>query len=245
MKAMLPCTVGSDVLGTPFLVAVCVTTKPRSIRRQPLPRDCLPRASHTAAVPGHYNVRRDSDEHLPCTRKNSMKQRGFGLLMYLLLALAILAAIASLVWWADANIETSAGVKKGEANIRQEWSDAVKEQQEKEVAQSDKAARNLEADRAKRKPIYRTITVAVDRIVARDIYRNVCLDPDGLRIARCAIRGESTDTCKPDDPLPGPPKPSGRDGGERLTLDYLLGGSLSGLSGKAPGTDGGGSVNGR
>lgn len=48
------------------------------------------------------------------------RQRGFGLLE-LGIVLGILVALGTLVWWADANIETSAGVDRGRADKQAEW----------------------------------------------------------------------------------------------------------------------------
>ena len=37
--------------------------------------------------------------------------------------------------------------------------------------------------------VYQTITETVDRIVERPVYRNVCLDDDGVRALNAAVRG--------------------------------------------------------
>jgi hypothetical protein len=51
----------------------------------------------------------------------------------------------------------------------------------------------LEQARHERKIVYRTITQQVDRIVARDVYRNVCLDADGLSAVNAALAGKPVD----------------------------------------------------
>ncbi len=89
-----------------------------------------------------------------------------------------------------------------------------------------KQAEKLEVKREKAKIIYRTITKEVDKVVERPVYRNTCLDADGLRLARCAIRGQSPDTCKPDKPLPGAPLALRWDWSLGSALDYRLGGPL-------------------
>lgn len=53
----------------------------------------------------------------------TVRQRG-SIIVYAALALAILAGIGALIWWADANIATSAGVRKGETNITAKWEKA-------------------------------------------------------------------------------------------------------------------------
>ncbi len=115
------------------------------------------------------------------------------LLLYGFVALAVLGLIGTGVY----------KVKEwGADEVRLEWAEANKERREAEAKKISAAAKALEVDRGKAKIVYRTITREVDRIVTRDVYRNVCLDADGLRIARCAIRGESTDRCQPDKPVP-------------------------------------------
>ena len=132
------------------------------------------------------------------------------LLLYGFVALAIMAAVGTGVY----------KVKKwGADEVRAEWSAANDKARAEEAAKGDAAAKGLEADREKTKTIFRTITKAVDRIVDRPIYRSVCLDADGLRLARCAIDGKSADSCKPDSPVPVPTKPSGRHRGLSLTMD--------------------------
>lgn len=144
-----------------------------------------------------------------------MRQRG-SIIVYLVLALAILGAVAGLIWWADANIATSAGVKKGEANVTAKWEKANREQRAKEAQQAAGAAQKLEVSRAKSRVVYRTITQDVDRVITRDVYRNVCLDADGLRIANAALNGGADPAApKPDRPVPGSDVPAGRVWGER------------------------------
>lgn len=148
-----------------------------------------------------------------------MKQRG-QILMYLVLALAVIAGLYGLYALVDANWETSAGVKKGESKVRAEWSEAVQEQRDKEEKQGNTASAGLEGDREKTKVVFRTVNNEVEKIVERSIYRDRCLDDDGLRIARCAIRGQGADSCKPDQPMHPAPGTSGRNGSLSIALDY-------------------------
>lgn len=53
-------------------------------------------------------------------------------------------------------------------------------------------AAQLEQSRHDRKTIYRTITRDVEKVVTRDVYRNECLDTDGLRIVNDALAGART-----------------------------------------------------
>ena len=133
-----------------------------------------------------------------------MNQRGFGLIAYLVLGLAVLASISAIIWWADANIATSAGVKKGENSKQAEWDKANKDQREKEEKQASTAATKLEVSNVKARVVYRTITREVDKIVEKEVYRHVCFDADGVRLANAALRGEIAPPAKPEKPMPGP-----------------------------------------
>lgn len=48
--------------------------------------------------------------------------------------------------------------------------------------------------------VYEVITETVDKIIERPVYRNVCIDPDGLRSLNAAVRGSADD--------PGQPRPA-------------------------------------
>lgn len=54
---------------------------------------------------------------------------------------------------------------------------------------ADSAAAAHEADKARHRVEFQTIYSEVERVVEKPIYRNVCLDPDGLRALDAAIRG--------------------------------------------------------
>ena len=84
----------------------------------------------------------------------------------------------------------------GTAWKTQEWRHGAKEAERLEqVAESkrineraaDGAATGHEKDKAKAKVQYRTIYQEVERVVQKPIYRNVCLDDDGVRLISNAI----------------------------------------------------------
>ena len=100
------------------------------------------------------------------------RQRGFGLIIYAVMALAILGALAGLYALVDNSWETSAGIEKGEANITAKWEkenreaevEAKKQRRASELLAAELArqlivaegdaedyARQLEQERAKRK----------------------------------------------------------------------------------------------
>ena len=143
-----------------------------------------------------------------------MRQRGFvpvGLILYAVAGIAIIAAV-----WAFHNH----GVKQGRAEIQTKWDKANKDQRDAEAKKSAKASTKLEKSNVKARIVTRTVTEYVDRVVERPIYRNVCLDADGLCIARAAIRGESADTCKPDKPVSYTSGSGGWNGKVSLAMDY-------------------------
>lgn len=116
------------------------------------------------------------------------------LLMYGLLALAVLAGLGGIY---------GAGYRSGSNAVHNEWQTASREQRDMEAKAAQKAAEKKEQGDAKARVVYRTITKTVDRIVERPSYRIDCLDPDGLRAARDAIGGKVSDPPVVDKPLPG------------------------------------------
>ncbi len=60
----------------------------------------------------------------------------------------------------------------------------------------------LERARHDRKVVYRTITQQVEKVVARDVYRNTCLDVDGVSIINAALAGKPVDPGQLDATVP-------------------------------------------
>lgn len=56
------------------------------------------------------------------------------------------------------------------------------------VRQIDKASEGYEADRSSAKTEFTTITKEVERVIEKPVYRNVCIDDDGLRQLERAAR---------------------------------------------------------
>lgn len=50
---------------------------------------------------------------------------------------------------------------------------------------------DLERARHEKQVVYRTITRRVEKVVERDVYRNVCLDDDGVRLVNSALAGRA------------------------------------------------------
>ena len=132
-----------------------------------------------------------------------MKQRGIAFLT-VLPYLAGLVMVGGIIFWADRNIATTAGVKKGEAKVQARWDEAVAVQREEEIQRSLMAAAGLAEDRARRRETNKEITLYVDKFIDRPVYRNVCLDDSGLLCLRSVIEGKIAVGCKPDGNMPRP-----------------------------------------
>ena len=118
-----------------------------------------------------------------------MKHQHGSIILYALLAIALLGIIGGGLWKAR---------QAGYQAAKLECEEAARAQREAEAKQAAAAATGLEVKREKAKVVYRTITQNVDKIVERPVYRNVCLDADGLRELNAAVRGEVANPTKPD-----------------------------------------------
>jgi len=68
---------------------------------------------------------------------------------------------------------------------------------------ADQGAAGHEADKARIRTQYITLTEEVERVVQKPVYRDVCLDDDGLRILAGAITGQPA----AGQPAPAVPRP--------------------------------------
>lgn len=68
---------------------------------------------------------------------------------------------------------------------------------------ANRAATGFEKDRTQNATRTRTITIEVDKIIDRPVYRNVCLDADGLQLIAAAVQRRDP-ARQPGKPLPGP-----------------------------------------
>ena len=76
-----------------------------------------------------------------------------------------------------------------------------------EQSRGMEAAAKLEEANVARKTHFRTITKTVERVVEKPVYRNVCFDDDGMRLANAALAGAAATPAKPPHPLPGTATP--------------------------------------
>lgn len=85
--------------------------------------------------------------------------------------------------------------------------EAVEKVRQALLTQADAAVATLETQNGKTRVVYRTITEMVDKIVDRPIYRDRCLDDDGLRLANAALGGVAAAPPAPSNANPGMPQP--------------------------------------
>lgn len=71
----------------------------------------------------------------------------------------------------------------------------------------DVAATGYEKDKARIRTEFITITEEVERVIEKPVYRDVCLDADGLRVLSDAIRGPAPASSQPARTLSRPGSP--------------------------------------
>lgn len=123
------------------------------------------------------------------------QQGGFvpiGLILYGVAALAVIGALVGAYLYVDHHWETSAGITRGLETMKKNWDYAVAAQKEKESKQIVVAVKQLEIRQAKAKIVYKTITKEVEKVIERDreVYKHVCFEEEGLKLANAAIVGE-------------------------------------------------------
>ena len=121
------------------------------------------------------------------------------LLAYGLIALAILGTLGGIGYKVR---------ESGKDAIRIEWAEANAKARADEEARSAAAAKELLAERAKRKVIIQKRTVYADREVEKLVYRSICLPDTGLCLVNAAILGTVAPGCFADGTVP-PVKPPG------------------------------------
>jgi hypothetical protein len=81
--------------------------------------------------------------------------------------------------------------------------EAEAELQRLKARRVDVASVAHEEFKTKERVVYEVITQTVDKIVERPVYRNVCLDDDGLRALNAAVTGANA-SGEPAPAVPGP-----------------------------------------
>lgn len=77
----------------------------------------------------------------------------------------------------------------GQRMERADWVLAQDKADEEATVKYNAIAQQLEEAKNARHIVTRTITKQVDKIVDRPVYRNICLEPDGLQLINRALTG--------------------------------------------------------
>lgn len=114
--------------------------------------------------------------------------------LYLAIAAAAFTAGGTAAWTAQ--------------SWRHDAQDKQRIEAQKELAKLDRkaaqaASEGFENDKTKTDIQYKTIVKEVQTVVERDVYRNVCIDADGLRLLNSAIR-RAGDSGQLKNPVPSP-----------------------------------------
>ena len=132
---------------------------------------------------------------------------------YIIAGLIALAALATITVEVKSYLN---GVKEsGRIEERSVWQAAAEKRRQQEALASATAAKGLQSDRSTSKATAKTRSIIVEKIIEKPIYRNVCLELDGLQCVNAALGRKGTAGCKLDT---GVPKVSGA-----LRWDWQLG----------------------
>lgn len=77
----------------------------------------------------------------------------------------------------------------------------------RQIERGQQAADTYTTAQTYAKTVYKTITIEVDRIITRDVYRAQCFDADGLRQLAAAINTGAPTPASPDGPVPATEPP--------------------------------------
>lgn len=91
---------------------------------------------------------------------------------------------------------------RADAADKQRLETQAEDRRMREKAAGDSAT-SFEQDRVTNEARSRTVTVTVEKIVERPVYRNICLDDDGLRAINDQIR-RAANPGEPSSPVPRP-----------------------------------------
>nr|DAJ67504.1 MAG TPA: Selenoprotein S (SelS) [Caudoviricetes sp.]DAK49067.1 MAG TPA: Selenoprotein S (SelS) [Caudoviricetes sp.]DAP70525.1 MAG TPA: Selenoprotein S (SelS) [Caudoviricetes sp.] len=99
--------------------------------------------------------------------------------------IAIIAAVIGLVFWWDGSVKKA--YQKGRDDMALEISNRLKEEAIKKAQEQRAQSEKYQDQKAEREEKERIRYVEVQKIVERPIYRNVCIDSDGLSVINAAI----------------------------------------------------------
>lgn len=99
--------------------------------------------------------------------------------------LAVIATIIGLVFWWDASVKKT--YQKGRDDMALEISNRLKEEAIKKAQEQRVQSEQYQDQKAEREEKERIRYVRVQKIVERPVYRNVCIDSDGVSVINAAI----------------------------------------------------------
>ncbi len=99
--------------------------------------------------------------------------------------LAVIIAIIGLVFWWDASVKKA--YQKGRDDMTLEISNRLKEEAIKKAQEQRAQSEQYQDQKAEREEKERIRYVEVQKIVERPVYRNVCIDSDGVSVINAAI----------------------------------------------------------
>ena len=99
--------------------------------------------------------------------------------------LAIIATIIGLVFWWDGSVKKA--YQKGRDDMALEVSNRLKEEAINKAQEQRAQSEQYQDQKAEREEKERIRYVEVQKIIERPVYRNVCIDSDGLSVINAAI----------------------------------------------------------
>lgn len=99
--------------------------------------------------------------------------------------LAVIALLIGILFWWNADVKKA--YQKGRDDMALEISNRLKEEAIKQAEEFRASSEKYQTDKAERQEKERIQYVEVQKIVERPVYRNVCIDSDGLSVINAAI----------------------------------------------------------
>ena len=99
--------------------------------------------------------------------------------------LAVIAAFIGIIFWRDVDVKKA--YQKGRDDMSLEISNRLKEEAIKKVKEQRAQSEQYQDQKAEREEKERIRYVEVQKIVERPVYRNVCIDSDGVSVINAAI----------------------------------------------------------
>lgn len=99
--------------------------------------------------------------------------------------LAVIAVLIGILFWWNADVKKA--YQKGRDDMTLEISNRLKEEAIKKAKEQRAQSEQYQDQKAEREEKERIRYVEVQKIVERPVYRNVCIDSDGLSVINAAI----------------------------------------------------------